>query len=329
MLHWIGASTPEHRGTVADPLISVVVPTFNRVDMLRRNLHSLVHQSADRASYEIIVVDNNSTDATRQTVAGIAQKDPRIRYVSESRQGLSHAKNAGLQAARGAIVAYIDDDALPGRQWVSTLLQSFERTKPRPHVVGGPILPFFFAGKPTWYLDSYESFSWGENERFLVRGECFYGSNAAFEREILAGVGGFAPDLGQQGSNLGVGEDNEVFERLWDYVEGRLVAYYTPEAYVLHAIPPSRASASYRVKRAFAAGQSQYRQTAALPSAGRTRAWLRGLYLFVRSIGWALRRYRSFPHTQNWVVECAAPVAKRLGYLIAASGGRLDISRSH
>ena len=314
---------------MTEPLVSIIVPTFNRADFLPRALHSLLCQTVEPASYEVVVVDNNSTDATGEIVKLTAREHAAIRYVLELRQGVSHAKNAGLEAARGSIVAYIDDDAIAAPDWLRIIIHSFEHVRPAPHVVGGPAIPLFVGQRPLWYRDSYEIKSWGETPRFLNRSECFYGLNVAFRREALAGVGGFDTRLGMKGTSLAFEEDCEVFERLWEFTGGCLSAYYAPGALVRHFIPDSRVKPVYRLKRGFANGQSQHDRESARSGRGGLDCWLRSAYRFSRIVLWAAIRWRRLPCYKNWMIESGVPVAERLGHLAAASGLRANLRRSH
>src|SRR3954463_11732371 len=95
-------------GPMPQQKLSVILPTFNRAASLQQALAALLHQTADPGSYEIVVVDNNSTDGTAAVVA--LHDDPRVRLVTEPRQGLSFARNAGLAASQAPLVAFTDDD---------------------------------------------------------------------------------------------------------------------------------------------------------------------------------------------------------------------------
>ena len=101
-------------------MFSVVVPTFNRDPLLVPTLDDLLAQRADVA-HEVIVVDNNSTDGTSARVHSYAARTGgHVRYVFEGRQGLSVARNAGIGAARGEIIAFLDDDVRVHPGWLHT-----------------------------------------------------------------------------------------------------------------------------------------------------------------------------------------------------------------
>src|SRR5262249_32992172 len=108
------------RNTHPTPDISVVIPTYNRCGQLRQGLSALLEQDAGGVAYEIIVVDNNSRDATRAVVRDAIAVDSSglIHYVFEPRQGLSYARNTGVERSRAPIVSFVDDDVVPVRTWV-------------------------------------------------------------------------------------------------------------------------------------------------------------------------------------------------------------------
>src|SRR5258708_35944509 len=116
-----------HHQTMPDIKISAVICTYNRAEYLGRAIESLAHQDLDSAGYEIIVVDNNSTDNTAQLVKNSIEAYPsvQIRYVLETEQGLSAARNRGAHEAAGNYIAYVDDDARAVQAWLSSLLASF------------------------------------------------------------------------------------------------------------------------------------------------------------------------------------------------------------
>ena len=129
--------------------VSVVICTYNRCDLLPPALESVVEQSAAGVGYEVIVVDNNSTDGTRRVVeAMIARRGhANLRYVFEGEQGLSHARNAGVRAARARVVAFTDDDVRAAPDWVASIKRAFDE-HPEAAYVGGKVLPLWGRGRP-------------------------------------------------------------------------------------------------------------------------------------------------------------------------------------
>jgi glycosyltransferase involved in cell wall biosynthesis len=192
--------------------LSVVVCTYNRADMLSTALESLVQQTLDKRLYEVIVVDNASSDATPEVLRGLRARygEWNIVLAREDRLGLGYARNAGVREARGAYVAFMDDDAWADKDWLKLALGCFEYVKPTPFVVGGPILPFYDSPRPAWFKDEYEIRTWGQKPRFLRQGESFSGSNIIFNKDIIETYGGFDVQVGMKGYHLSVGVETNL-----------------------------------------------------------------------------------------------------------------------
>src|SRR5687768_12492925 len=108
------------------PDISVVVCTYNRAALLPQALRSLFAQKIENLDYEIVVVDNNSSDDTPAAVESLKSESPvPLRYVRESRQGNAYARNAGVEQAAGSIIAYLDDDCIADENWVAIIKSAF------------------------------------------------------------------------------------------------------------------------------------------------------------------------------------------------------------
>jgi GT2 family glycosyltransferase/peptidoglycan/xylan/chitin deacetylase (PgdA/CDA1 family) len=116
---------------------SVVVPTYNRWNSLRRCLESLLSQRFEQGEYEILVVSDGSTDGTEQGMAAFTS-DPRVRFLQQSNQGVAAAMNSGIRVARGEIVLIIDDDCICEPDLVAAHVQAHEDDEHL--VVLGPVL---------------------------------------------------------------------------------------------------------------------------------------------------------------------------------------------
>jgi len=310
------------QGDLVRPLFSVVISTHNRCCMLTQALESVVQQTLYAAAYEVIVVNNASTDDTDGVVQGIAVRYPNhtIVLIHEPHLGLSYGRNAGLCSARGRYVAYIDDDAQAEPGWLERALAWFEHVQPSPQVVGGPIRPLYDGAKPTWFRDGYETRTWGDTARSLQRGESFSGSNMIWDRTAIEMVAGFNPSLGMRGHELSVGEETAAFDRLWRLVE-RPVLWYDPDLIVYHWTDPRKMRPAYYLRRAFAAGQASVpRRREVLGRWGTVYLTARAIAgIAVRSVE-ACARLAKWPRIPNWLVEDVSPVAGHCGALAAAWG---------
>ncbi len=299
-----------------DPEISVVICTHNRAMLLSGALQSLVDQTLTPALFEIIVVDNASTDETTTVVGGFQGRHPEHStiLVHEPRLGLNYARNAGFTNARGTYVAYMDDDARAEKGWLEQVLNCFESVSLSPACVGGPILPFYTSLKPDWFQDRYEYRTWGDQAHFLTDGS-FSGSNASFRRDILDQFGGFTigANLDMKGEEMFVGDEADLFKRMWAFSNKQLF-YYSPQAVVYHWVPDYKMTVRYRLARQLAHGYYFYLFSHRTPS---LRTYLRPFWWLVRTffqVVWLTVAHRKdFPHYQNWLVECGGRICYVLG----------------
>lgn len=306
---------------VADsPLISAVICTYNRADLLAGAIESLLEQTLNPAHREIIVVDNASTDGTRAVVEQFAPDG--VRYVLETRQGLGYARNRGWQEARGEFVAYIDDDARAHPALLERALGLLQTADPDPLCVGGAILPFYTQPEPDWFKDEYEIRTWGAEARALTPGETFSGPNMVWRRDVLARYGGFPVDRGVTGDYLAVGEETGLFDRIWQ-AEPAPCFFYSPDLVVYHWVAPVKLSVGYRLKRSFITGQDEALHRA--HSEPRLRFWARHLYHLAAGVLRALPARFRHRYWQNWVYEDWQDPAVSAGALLAALGVRMRV----
>ncbi len=302
--------------------ISIIICTRNRADMLKKALDSLVHQTLDYNLYEIVIVDNGSTDATSGIIVNFRAENSSHNIVSiiEDRVGLAYARNAGIQKARGSYVGFIDDDARASANWLETALICFNNVQPAPLGIGGLILPFYESHKPKWFKDEYEIRSWGEQPRFLKQGESFSGSNMIFRKETFDIYGGFDVSMGVKGEYLSLGEETSLFDKIWQDQSSSCLLYYVPQLVVLHAVPTYKMTVKYALKRAFATGQAMQVIRGADSLRDRLKPLPVLLFGIIKSSVFALRRFRNYHTYQNWIVEDVAPVVLYLGDLAGYLG---------
>ena len=225
---------------------SVVIATYNRAADLRETLASLARLSP-RDSWEVIVVDNNSTDATRQVVETSATHFPvELRYLFEPRQGRSPALNAGIGNARGSIIATTDDDVRVPADWLDRGADALAASGG--DYVGGRVLPIWGGSRPTW-LSNGPGKQWAvialldygaEMLEFGVRVPL--GVNMAFTRAAFDRVGLFDPDTGRRAGTL-LGQ--EVREWCIRARKANVRGFYAPQMTVQHMIPQSRLTKQY------------------------------------------------------------------------------------
>ncbi len=222
---------------------SVVVPTRNRAKSLRSTLEELLQQDIGEP-YEVIVVDNSSTDATAEVVQEFTRRtDGVVRYVLEPAVGLSRARNAGITAARGEIVAFTDDDVIPEQGWLGMLVSTY-RQHPDAWVVGGRVKLRLPDQVPSWFTTDppYDMryvlgmFFLGSETLRLEYPQLVVGMNMSLNRQRVSQIGFFNTEFGR-GTRRFQGEEPELCYRV--YRAGGSV-YYCGQALVTHVIPESR-----------------------------------------------------------------------------------------
>jgi glycosyltransferase involved in cell wall biosynthesis len=180
--------------------ISVVLSTFNRAHLLGPAIARLKQQAPSAPPYELIVVDNASTDGTAEIVTQHAAGDSSrpVRYIYEPRQGLSYARNAGIAAASAPIVAFTDDDVRVSEGWVEAIKHTFDAFVDV-ECVGGRTLPLWPHTPPSWLtqrpgVGPLALQDYGD-QPFAVEAQrplCLAGCNFAFRRSVFAKIGLFS-----------------------------------------------------------------------------------------------------------------------------------------
>jgi GT2 family glycosyltransferase len=227
--------------------LSVVLSTYNRADRLTSALDALLTQSGT-IDYEILVIDNNSTDTTARVVQAIASgAGGRVKYVFEPRQGLSHARNRGIAQARAPLVAFSDDDVRVSSDWVAEVVRAFNRF-PDAAYIGGRVLPHWLEPPPAWLTTAHWSplalQDYGDRPFDVSRERaiCLVGANLVFRRGVFDRLGGFAPELGRIKDGIGSTEDHDLQLRVW---RAGMRGTYVPQILATADVTPDRLARSY------------------------------------------------------------------------------------
>ena len=246
------------------PDVSVVLSTYNRGPLLVDAVRSLLALDPDSPSHDIIIVDNNSTDDTRERVHAMIGETDRIRYVFEPRQGVSYGRNAGTAASCSPIIAFVDDDVRVSPVWLTALTRAF-REHPEIAYVGGRIAPLFPSPPPFWYThDSHSSplalVDYGFKGREITRTSflCLVSANLAVRRSILREHGGFDPRYHHQPGSVSASEDHELQARL---LRAGLRGWYEPDALMFAEVQKERLKLRYHLKWHFDHGQAMIRMS--------------------------------------------------------------------
>jgi glucosyl-dolichyl phosphate glucuronosyltransferase len=238
---------------------SVVIPTYNRAAELEQTLASLA-TIKHPGSWEVIVVDNNSRDATSQVVADAAAKFPTaLRYVLEPKVGRSAAMNAGITAAKGEIIVNTDDDVRFEPDWLQQAADTL--TRGQCDFVGGKVLPIWRGRRPAWLSDKggqhwavIALLDFGPEPLEFGKRHVPLGVNLAFKREAFDRAGLWDPSLGRKAGTL-LGQ--EVREWMLRARDAGLKGMYAPDMVVHHVIPEDRLRKRYFRKWSYWHGVSR------------------------------------------------------------------------
>lgn len=292
--------------------ISIILCTYNRAVSLAAALESIAaSQLPATDDWELLVVDNNSKDQTRDVVEEFMRRYPgRCHYLFEPREGKSYALNTGVGQACGEILAFVDDDVVVEVKWLQNLTAVFQSEQWAG--AGGRILPERNFTPPPWLslegryaLAPLAIFSLGAQPGELA--EPPFGTNMAFRAKVFAKVGGFRTDLGPRPGSEIRGEDTEFGMRV---LAARFRLWYEPSAIVYHSLPLHRLQKSYFLAWWYDKARADVR---AEEASHRTRFSIAGvpLYTFRRLIVWTIRWMISGKPSHRF--SCKLKVWGRLG----------------
>ncbi len=273
------------------PLISAIICTHNREQYLGAAIDSLLQQRFEQyeGRYEVIVIDNASSDRTPEIVK--SKSHPKLRYVYEPTLGLSVARNRGAAVAKAAVLAYLDDDAEASTDWLAVLWAVFEQEE-KVAIAGGKVTLIWppDTAPPDWLSDDLASslgaYDLGDELTYIQDPTLTpRGLNYAVRRTFLSAVGGFDTHLGRVGTNLLSNEEQQLTRLALD---NNWQVAYVPDALAAHNVALDRIKRSWFLRRSWWQGISEsYRERASGTGglwqlkAGAERC-LRGLYKAVR-----------------------------------------------
>ena len=247
-----------------EPELSVIIPTRNRATSLADALRSIEQNSLSHDRFEVLVIDNGSTDETKRVANEANSRSQNIRYFFEPEPGLHAGRHRGLKEARGDVLVYADDDIRALPTWLATLADVFSDTDVA--MAGGNNYPDVQAAVPGWLerlwsrprehgqmLGSLSILSLEDGRREFSP-LCVWGCNLSIRKQVLVDAGGFHPDA-MPTERLQFRGDGET--HVSRYVEeNNLTCIFDSEASVYHAVPAERMTFEYFRQRAFNQGVS-------------------------------------------------------------------------
>jgi glycosyltransferase involved in cell wall biosynthesis len=252
--------------------VSVLICTWNRATRLHETLEWLARVSVPSGlRWEVVVIDNNSSDDTSAVVRSFMQSFPTtVHYVFEQRQGKSRAMNAGIRTASAPILAFADDDVRVYRGWLHAIVDAFRR-HPEVGYCGGPVDPIWESPCPPWFAATGQML-WGtlaildygaEPFVFEERQRIPLGANFAIRRTLVDRIGDFNTRLGRNDVKSLLGQELPEF-----FARARAVGargLYVPEMRVQHHVPASRLQPQYFRRWWYGKGISRARLEATHP----------------------------------------------------------------
>lgn len=241
-------------------LLSVIICSYNREKYISGALHSLMAQTFRKEAFEVLVVDNNSTDGTESVCREIIAAHPQynIRYITEKRQGASFARNTGAAQAEGTLLVFMDDDAVAEKDFL-TNAAAFHQKQPQVAGFGGRIIPRYIPAEPGWMSHWVASlvgnFNYAHEVVEFSPGRYPLESNMVVTKDAFDSIGGFSTALpGVQGILRIGGEGKDFFMRL--KAKGHRV-FYVPQMVVHHVVEVEKLTPRYMYRVASGIGRGE------------------------------------------------------------------------
>ena len=300
------------------PAISLVICTYNRAELLDHCLLACASLQGEEGDFEVVVIDNRCTDHTQAVVASRMGQVPGLRVVREEKQGLSHARNRGIEEAQSDWIYFIDDDAKVAPDFIVHALACIQEVSPQ--VFGGTFAPWYHYGQPRWFKDHYASSDLRYPvRRVLPRGKFLTGCNFCVHRSVFERFGRFDPQLGMRGNVVGYGEETELQREIQ---AAGVEIWFDPALRMDHVVNPERLNVSWQIASGWALGRDRVRAGKVPRNAGYlTAVVLTGLALTLWSAafnGLKLLIQRDY-YKENWWIDTFRKAAKRAAIVYTAS----------
>ena len=240
--------------------VSIVICSYNRAKYIADALDSLYHQTTELSDFEVLLVDNNSTDNTPDVYNSWREKHPEgnFQYITEHQQGASYARNAGAKLAKSDWLCFMDDDAVAFPDFIEHIIN---HTIEKPAVVGfgGKIIPKYIPEKPKWmshYVSSLVgNFDYSPVPCAFKKGKYPLESNMVVKKSIFDTIGGFNTSLpGVVGTVRIGGEGKELFYKIMELGE---TIHYDPGIVVYHVVETSKLTKEYLYRVASGIGRGE------------------------------------------------------------------------
>ena len=242
---------------------SVIIPTYNRIQILKRCLQHISKITNPSEEWEILVINNNLTDNIEEVVNSYRDKLHHLRYFNEPNPGLHSGRNLGCENANGEILCYLDDDSFVSKQWLKGIEKAF--ADPEVVLVGGLYLPEYESEAPRWVNEFWTDTEWGKclgilslldfgEEVKTILPYYVYGCNFNIRKDILLKLGGFHPDAMPKELIRFRGDGESAVSRKIEELGYKTL--YHPYVKIYHLVPASRMTIDYFCWRSYLQGIS-------------------------------------------------------------------------
>jgi glycosyltransferase involved in cell wall biosynthesis len=255
------------------PQVSIIIATFNRAEQLRYVVQQLESQQAiSELSTELVLVDNNSTDHTPEVLKSYKQSSRLpVTIVRETKQGSNHARNAGIQNAKGQILIFTDDDVEFTKTWLSDFV-GYMYLHPECNIATGKVTPKFENAEPPWLTDELLPYYGHQDYGNAAIDLCFpkfpVEMNMAIRASVFSRYGTFSPAISRNDKTL-MSNDAKLF--FCHLAKAGETVRYIPNAHLYHLIPKERATADWILRRVFWQGVSDVAFDVIMNQEGATR----------------------------------------------------------
>ena len=243
----------------AEVKVSVIICTYNRLSLLKLCIASIADMKTPAEDFEILVIDNNSSDGTGEFCKGLDTFYPNHnwRYIVETNQGIAFARTRGAKEAAGNLIAYIDDDCLADPNWLNEIINFYDKN-PEVMSTGGKIIPKYLAPVADWF----GKYFWGlvgnydlGNKVFQMKGARYpSGANMHFRKTAFEKYGYFDGNLGRSGKSLMAGEEKAMYLKL---IGANEKVYYLPQVIVHHHVEGNKFDKEYVKHHSMGIGASE------------------------------------------------------------------------
>ena len=293
--------------------LSLCICTYNRAEVLDECLDSILKRKEQYADVEVLVVNNNSSDATLQVCEKYKDQIHNFHSVTETTQGLSFARNRAFKEAKSEWVYYLDDDALVTDGLIEKII--FQTENSAFDVFGGRAIPWYKFGKPSWYKDEYGSYSLPHELLSKVDSPYFLiGVQMIFKKALLEKYKGFNTSIGMIGDSIGYGEETEIQMRM---IKDGVQIFYDPSLVVEHLVPKYKMEIDWFFKSAFSLGRDS------IEMKSRSSSYLSLLMIaitafvmfWIHLVVYTPKLLKKDYYIQNWLIDVFKKIAKRIGII--------------